>query len=290
MSVIYGEFQLPEKITKEQDDKNPNIAKFVAEPFEKGFGHTLGNALRRIMLTSMEAPAIVSIRIEGVSHEYTAIEGIIEDMTHIILNLKGSLLRYLPLEDQKNPKGIKMISKTLEITGDDIQKAGGSYKVTLKDILGPSHFEMVNPDLHIFTATIPMVRRIDLRIAIGRGYVPSERHAFDKVMDEIVIDSKFSPVSVVNYYVENTRVGQHTDFDKLIIEIATDGRISPQEALTFATQVGQQHFSIFESLKTHSLTFEEKEEENKDRDDLLSKLALKISEIELSVISTNCLS
>ncbi len=291
MSVLYSEFELPDKISKEEDDKKENYAKFIAEPFERGFGHTLGNAMRRIMLTSLEAPAIVSIRIEGVTQEYTAIEGVIEDMTHIILNLKGSLLRYLPLEGEESPKGLKMVSKTLEISEDDLQKSNGSYVVTLKDVMGPSNFELVNPDHKIFTTTKPISKRIDIRVGIGRGYVPSERLTFDRNRDEIVVDAQFSPVSLVNYFVENTRVGQHTDYDKLILEVSTDGRISPQEALAFSTQIAMKHFMIFDKLKTHSLAFEEKEiEENKDRDDLLSKLVLKISEIELSVRSTNCLS
>ncbi|MBN2478630.1 MAG: DNA-directed RNA polymerase subunit alpha [Parachlamydiales bacterium] len=290
MSVMFGEFELPSKISKEEGDKKLNFAKFIAEPFERGFGHTIGNTLRRVMLTSMEAPAIVSVRIEGVSHEYTAIEGIIEDMTHILLNIKNGLLRYLPTQDEANPKGIKMVSKTLEISEDDLIKANGSVKVYFKDIIGTSNFEVVNPDLLIFTVTKPMTRRIDIRIGMGRGYVPSERHDFERNMDEIVIDSLFSPVILVNYFVENTRVGQHTDFDKLILEVTTDGRITPQEALSFATQISMKHFLIFEKLKTHSLAFEEKkEEENKDRDELLAKLALKINEIELSVRSTNCL-
>lgn len=290
MSVMYGAFEMPDKITKEEEEEK-NIAKFVAEPFERGFGHTIGNALRRIMLTSIEAPAIVSIRIEKVSHEYSAIDGIIEDMTHIILNLKGALLRYLPLEGEENPKGIKMISKILEITDEDIEKANGNYIVTLKDVMGPSNFEIVNPDLLIFTATKPTTRKIDIKIAIGRGYIPADRHDFERQMDEIVIDSAFSPVTLVNFFVENTRVGQHTDYDKLILEVTTDGRISPKEALTFATQIAVNHFLIFDKLKTRDITFEQKEiEENKDRDDLLAKLSLKINEIELSVRSTNCLS
>ncbi|NGX28010.1 MAG: DNA-directed RNA polymerase subunit alpha [Candidatus Anoxychlamydiales bacterium] len=291
MSVMYGTFELPDKITKEEDEKNPNFAKFVAEPFERGYGHTLGNALRRIMLTSIEAPAIVSIRIERVSHEYTAIEGVIEDMTHIILNLKGALLRYIPLEGEENPKGIKMITKVLEITDSDIEKANGNYNVTLKDIMGESNFEVVNPDLHIFTATKPTTRRIDIKVGIGRGYIPADRHDFERQTDEIVIDSAFSPVTLVNYYVENTRVGQHTDFDRLILEVTSDGRITPEEALTFATQIGVSHFHIFDKLKAQKIVFEEKViEENKDRDDLMAKLSLKINEIELSVRSTNCLS
>ncbi|NGX63067.1 MAG: DNA-directed RNA polymerase subunit alpha [Candidatus Anoxychlamydiales bacterium] len=289
MSVMYGAFEMPEKITKEED-KEKNFAKFVASPFERGYGNTLGNALRRILLTSIEAPSIVSVRIENVSHEYSAIDGIIEDMTHIILNIKGALLRYIPLDEDENPKGIKMVSKILEITDEDIQKANGNYIVTLKDIIGPSNFEIVNPDLLIFTATKPTTRKIDLKIAIGRGYSPADRHVLETQTDEIVIDSAFSPVMLVNYYVENTRVGQHTDYDKLILEITTDGRISPEEALTFATQIGVKHFQIFDKLKAKDITFEAKEvEENKDRDELLDKLSLKITEIELSVRSTNCL-
>ncbi len=290
MSVMYGTFELPNKIKKEEDEKVENFARFVAEPFERGFGHTLGNSLRRVMLTSLEAPSIVSIRIEGVHHEYAAMEGVVEDMTYIILNLKAALLRCLPIEDMDNPKGLKMISKILEVTDEDIEKANGNYKVCLKDIMGPSNFELVNPDLHIFTATKPLTKKIDVRVGIGRGYVPSERHSFERLMDEIVIDSAFSPVKIVNYFVENTRVGQDTDYDRLILEVLTDGRVTPQEALSFATQISVEHFQIFEKLKTHAISFEEKEiEENKDRDELLGKLALKINEIELSVRSTNCL-
>jgi DNA-directed RNA polymerase subunit alpha len=290
MSVMYGTFEMPDSIKVEEDESNPNFAKFIAEPFERGYGHTLGNALRRIMLTSIEAPSIVSIRIEKVSHEYTAIDGVIEDMTHIILNLKGALLRYIPGEGEENAKGIKLITKILEVTAEDIEKADGNYIVTLQDIMGTSNFELINPNLHIFTATKPTTRKIDLKIAIGRGYVSSERHDFERQTDEIVVDSAFSPVTLVNCFVESTRVGQHIDYDRLVLEVTTDGRITPKEALSFATQIGVKHFQIFDRLKTHKLVFEEKElEENKDRDELLGKLALRINEIELSVRSTNCL-
>ncbi len=291
MTVMYGKFELPEKIKVEEDQNRPNFARFIAEPFERGFGHTVGNVLRRVMLTALEAPAIISIRIEGVSHEYTAVEGIIEDMTNVILNLKGALLRYLPMDEEKKSKDIKVISTMLEITEDMLEKGNGKYSVCLKDLFGPCEFEIINPDLHIFTATKVAIRRIDLRIGIGRGYVPSERHTnFEKVMDEIILDSAYSPIRLVNYFVENTRVGQDTDYDKLILEVVTDGRISPREAITFATQIGREHLHVFDSLKTHALAFEKQEvEENKDRDEILSKLALKISEIELSVRSTNCL-
>lgn len=291
MAVKYGKFELPSKIKVEDATRKPTFTRFIAEPFERGFGHTVGNVLRRIMLSSMEAPAIVSVRIEGIPHEYMAVEGIIEDMTHIVLNLKNALLRKLPTDEESGSRETKVVSKILDITPDLLEKNGGQYIVTLKDLMGMSDFDVVNPDLCLFTVTKPMTKKVDLKIAIGRGYVPSERHAFpDKSADEIVIDSAFSPVRLVNYFVENTRVGQDTDFDRLILDVTTDGRISPEEALAFATQIGITHLQVFEQLKLLAITFDQGEVElNTDRDALMAKLALKINEIELSVRSTNCL-
>ncbi|MES2344390.1 MAG: DNA-directed RNA polymerase subunit alpha, partial [Chlamydiota bacterium] len=183
------------------------------------------------------------------------------------------------------------VSKILEITADLIDKNGGQYPVTLKDLVDERDFEVVNPGLVVFNVTKPMTRKVDLKVAIGRGYVPSERHVIpDKVVDEIVIDSAFSPVRLVNYYVENTRVGQDTDYDRLILEVQTDGRVTPEEALSFSTQIGILHLQVFEQLKFLSISFDKGEmESNTDRDALMAKLALKINEIELSVRSTNCL-
>ena len=290
MAVKYGKFELPTKIKVDEASKSGTFARFIAEPFERGFGHTVGNALRRIILSSLEAPSIMSVRIEGVPHEYMAIEGIIEDMTHIVLNLKNTLLRKLPTDEELGSREPKVISKILDVTGDMLDKSGGQYVVTLKDLMGLSDFDIVNPDLAIFTVTKPMTRKVDVKIAVGRGYVPSERHVFgEKGADEIIIDSSFSPVRLVNYYVENTRVGQDTDYDRLILEVTTDGRITPEEALSFATQIGVLHLQVFDQLK-HNLTFDKGEIElNTDRDALMAKLALKINEIELSVRSTNCL-
>lgn len=292
MTVKYGKFELPTKIKIDEANKSDTFVRFIAEPFERGFGHTIGNALRRIMLTSLEAPSIISIKIEGVPHEYTAIEGLVEDMTHIILNLKGVLIRKIPLTENKDTRAPQIVSKQLDVTQDMLDAGGGQYTVKFKDIMGESNFEMINPEHPIFNVTVPMKRRVDLKIAIGRGYVPSERHEVpDKVVDEIVIDSAFSPVRLVNYFVENTRVGQDTDFDRLILEVTTDGRVSPQEALTFATQIGILHFKIFDELKFQDISFDKEEVEyDTDRDQILAKLALRINEIELSVRSTNCLS
>jgi DNA-directed RNA polymerase subunit alpha len=291
MSFKYGKFQLPTKIKVDESSKSSIFARFVAEPFERGFGHTVGNALRRIILSSLEAPSIMSVRIEGVPHEYMAIEGIIEDMTHIVLNLKSALLRKLPTDEEKGSRESKVVSKIVDITADMLDKNGGQYVVTLKDILGLTDFDIVNPGLPIFTVTKPMTRKVDIKVAFGRGYVPSERHQVaEKGVDEILLDSAFSPVRLVNYFVENTRVGQDTDLDRLILEIQTDGRITPEEALSFATQIGVLHLQVFDQLKHHALSFDLGEiEMNTDRDALMAKLALKINEIELSVRSTNCL-
>lgn len=291
MSVKYGKFELPNSITVDEQSATPTFARFIAEPFERGFGHTIGNSLRRMMLTSLESPAIISIRIEGIPHEYMAIEGIVEDMTNIILNLKGALLRKTS-SDEGHSREARFITTELDITQDDLDKNKGQYDVTLGDIIKPGVFEVVNPELHIFTVTKPMTRQIDMRVAIGRGYVPSERHVLrDKTSSEILVDASFSPVRVVNYFVENRRVGQDTDFDRLILEVTTDGRITPSEALSFAAQLGHKHFDVFTQVKAQPLSFETGEVElASDQDEVIEKLCLRIDEIELSVRSTNCLS
>ncbi|MBI3901294.1 MAG: DNA-directed RNA polymerase subunit alpha [Chlamydiia bacterium] len=291
MSVKYGKFEMPEKIKLDESTQTATFARFVIEPFERGFGHTVGNALRRILLASLEAPAILSIRIEGVPHEYMAVDGVIQDMTHIVLNLKGTLLRKHVRADEFDPREIRQISTLLDITDEMIEKGGGEYQVTLKDLMSDSGYEMVNPKHHLFTVTKPFTKRVDLRVGQGRGYVPSERSPIlDRQVDEIVLDAIFSPVRLVNYYVENTRVGQDTDYDKLILEITTDGRVTPVEALAFSAQIGILHFQIFDQIKTHAICFDRGEmQSNRDREEILQKLALKINEIELSVRSTNCL-
>ena len=290
MSVKYGKYEMPDRIKLDEASHTSTYAKFIVEPFERGAGHTIGNSLRRFMLTSLEAPAILSIRIEGIQHEYMSVEGIVQDMTHIILNLKSALIRRHTGENELDPRNIFTLTKVLDVTDDMIDKGRGEYRVTLKDLLGPSDFEIVNPEHHIFTVTKPMTRRVDVKIGMGRGYVPSERHVFERGVDEIVIDSAFSPVRLVNYYIENTRVGQDTDYDRLILEITTDGRVSPAEALSFAAQIGIHHLQVFEKVQAHTILFDRGEVKiNRDRDELLQKLALKINEIELSVRSTNCL-
>ena len=292
MSVKYGKFELPTKVKVEEDEDPSTKARIIAGPFERGFGHTIGNSLRRIMLTSLEAPAIVSVLIEGISHEYMASEGIIEDMTHIVLNVKDSLLRRLPMDDQAGSRGVKTISTDLEVTTEMLAAANGSYKVTLGDIVSDGEFEVLNKDHALFHSNKTYDHtKVVFKVAMGSGYKPSE--AIDlpnKVVDEIFIDALFSPVRIVNYFVENARVGGETDMDRLVLEITTDGRITPKEALTFATQIANLHFSVFDEMRFQTISYEEDDDEQEgDKDTLLNKLYLKINEIELSVRSTNCL-
>ncbi len=291
MTVAYGEFKMPKEIKSERSDKPSVFGRFVAEPFERGFGHTIGNSMRRMLLSSLEAPSIVSICLEGVPHEYMPIEGVIEDMTNVILNLKGALLRKLPQSDEVNCRGSRILTHVLDISQEQFGSAG-QYRVTLGDIISSEYFEVVNPDLYLFTVTAPFKRQVDLRVSFGRGYVPSERHMIeDKNDDEIAIDAAYSPVRLVNYFVENTRVGQHTDFDKLILEVTTDGRVSPQEAVNFAAQIGIKHYSVFNEVDEKKLSFDKiVEEVDDDHDMMMQKLVKRIDEIELSVRSTNCLS
>lgn len=292
MSIIYGKFEIPESIILEEETATDTTARFIIEPFERGFGHTIGNSIRRVLLSALESPAIISFRMEGISHEYMAIEGIVEDMTNIILNVKGAKLRKLPTDETPQSHEPRVHTTTVEITQEMLKENNGQYNVRLKDIIQDGIFEVVNPELHLFTATQPMKRQIDIRIGIGRGYVPSERHQIrDKASDEILVDAAYSPVSRCTYYVENKRVGQDTDFDRLIVEVETDGRITPTEAISFSAQICQRHFEVFDNITVHSLAFRQNEiEEESNDDEIIDKLCLRIDEIELSVRSTNCLS
>lgn len=291
MSLKYGKFELPINIILEEENSSRTFGRFIAEPFERGFGHTIGNAMRRMMLSSIEAPAIIAVRIQGVPHEYMAIDGVIEDMTNIVLNLKSALLRKLPSTEEVNSKEQRIITSTIEVTQEMLDAHKGQVSIKLGDIIKVGNFDVVNPQLHLFYVTKPMKRQIDVRVAFGRGYVPSERHnILDKASDDILIDACYSPVRLVSYYVENTRVGQDTDFDKLIMDVTTDGRITPKEAVSFAAQIATHHFEVFNKMKTIEVSFEDSEDHaDTDDEEILEKLSYNIDEIELSVRSTNCL-
>ena len=291
MLVKFGKLEKPRKIIIEEESATPTFARFIAEPFERVFGHSIGNAMRRTLLSSLEAPGVISIRIEGIPHEFMAIDGICEDLTSIVLNFKGAKLRCLPSEETSTTRDARIITSQIEVSQDDLDKKGGYVDITLKDVVQEGVFEVVNPDLKLFTVTKPMKRQVDVRVGYGKGYVPSERHVIpNRMTDEIVLDTAFSPVILVNYFVENTRVGQDTDFDRLVLEVTTDGRLTPTEALSFATQVAIKNFEVFQQIKAHELIFETITKDNQgDDDELLDKLVLRVDEIELSVRSTNCL-
>lgn len=289
-SLSYDKFEMPKNIKVEEKTLSTTFGKFIAEPFERGFGHTIGNSLRRLLLTSIESPAIISFFMEGVPHEYMAVDGVVEDVTNIILNLKSALLRMLPTESVPNARDHKVLTSKIEVTQADLGDKGQKI-ITLGDLIPQGHYEVVNPDLPIFTVTKPMVKRVELKVTIGRGYVPSERHIIEnRLVDEILVDSAFSPITLVNYYVEATRVGQDTDFDRLILEVHTDGRITPKEAVAFSAKILMKHLEVFEKMDDHTISFEESRKSiDTDRDELMQKLVLGINEIELSVRSTNCL-
>lgn len=252
-----------------QDDKR--YGRFVVEPLERGYGMTLGNSLRRILLSSLPGAAVVSVQIDGVLHEFSTIPGVMEDVTEIILNLKRLSLKIHSDEE-----------KVLEIDAE------GDGVVTAGDIRADSDVEILNPDLHI--ATLAAGSRLHMRIFArqGRGYVPADRNKKeDQPIGVIPIDSIYTPITRVNYQVENTRVGQVTNYDKLTLEVWTDGSIRPEEAVSLGAKILTDHLSLFVGLTDEAKdteTMKEKEEDKKEK-----VLEMTIEELDLSVRSYNCL-
>ncbi|MDA8212677.1 MAG: DNA-directed RNA polymerase subunit alpha [Clostridia bacterium] len=245
--------------------------KFVVEPLERGYGVTLGNSLRRILLSSLPGAAVTSVKIDGVLHEFSTVPGVREDVTDIIMNLKGLCVKLYTDEE-------KILR--IEASGEGAIKAG--------DIIADSDVEILNPDLHI--ATLAENGRLFMEIAVakGRGYVPAERNKRpDHVIGIIPVDSAFTPVRRVKYEIENTRVGQVTDYDKLTLEVWTDGSIRPDEAASLSSKILSEHLRLFMGLTESMGDMEimvEKEEEAKDK-----ILEMTIEELDLSVRSYNCL-
>lgn len=262
------EIEKPRIETTELDE---NYGKFVVEPLERGFGITLGNALRRILLSSLPGAAVTSIKIDGVLHEFSTIPGVVEDTTDIVLNLKGLLLK---LHGDEPITARIVASQEGEILAGDIEI--------------PSQVEILNPELHI--ATLDRGGRLELEMTLerGRGYVAAENNKDpDHAIGVIPIDSIFSPVTKVNYTVEDTRVGQRTDFDRLILDVWTDGSIAPNEAVSLSAKILIEHLRLFMNLTEETGDMEimvEKEEEQKDR-----LMEMTIEELDLSVRSYNCL-
>lgn len=264
------EFEKPRIECLKLDNDNM-YAKFVCEPLERGYGITLGNSLRRILLSSLPGAAITSIKVDGVQHEFTTIPGIVEDVVEIILNLKNVRLKIHDNEE-----------KNLRIDVD------GEGEVTAGDIVGDANVEVLNPDLHICTIAEGGKLHMELTANRGRGYNPSSKNKnANQPIGVIAIDSIYTPVKKVNFYVENTRVGQITDYDKLTIELWTDGSLAPDEALSLAAKVMNEHLALFIDLSEATKNTEimvEKEESKKEK-----VLETTIEELDLSVRSYNCL-
>ena len=267
----------PKMIEIETDSFTDFYGKFVCQPLERGFGITLGNALRRILLSSLQGAAIVSVKFDGVPHEFTTIPGIKEDIADIILNLKEVNLKTVN-DSEEEEEEIKLV---LDLKGEKEAKAG--------DMLTDGKVEIMNPDSHIATLNKDAVLHAEMIVKTGRGYVPAEKNvAGDQEIGVILIDALFSPVRKVSYVVGNARVGQRTDYDKLTLEIWTNGTVDPQDALAFAAKILKEQatpFINFEEEPEEEVEKEEKEVEEKVNENLFKP----VSELELSVRSSNCL-
>lgn len=254
-------------------DENANYGKFVVEPLERGYGTTLGNSLRRILLSSLPGAAVTSIQIDGVLHEFSTIEGVVEDVTQISLNIKKVSLKIESDEE-----------KSLEIN------VKGPATVTAGDIQGDSDVEILNPDQYICTVADGVTFHAVLTADTGRGYVSADENKArkdDMPIGVLPIDSIYTPIERVNYQVENTRVGQRDDYDKLTLDVWTDGSISPSEATSLSAKILTEHLALFVNLTDEAQDAEimvEKEETHKEK-----MLEMSIEELDLSVRSYNCL-
>ncbi|HLR09146.1 MAG TPA: DNA-directed RNA polymerase subunit alpha [Bacillota bacterium] len=264
------EIEKPKIETVEISD-DATFGKFVIEPLERGYGTTLGNSLRRILLSSLPGAAVTSVQIEGVMHEFSTIDGVVEDVTTIILNLKKLALKIYSDEE-----------KTMEI---DVQ---GEGEVTAADLIYDSDVEVLNPDLHIASLNENGSLHMKITAERGRGYRPADANKRDdQAIGVIPVDSIFTPVERVAYQVENTRVGQITNFDKLTMDVWTDGSIRPEEAVSLGAKVFTEHLNIFVGLTEEAQDVEvmvEKEEDQKEK-----VMEMTIEELDLSVRSYNCL-
>jgi len=264
------EFEKPNIECVEADDKR-NYAKFICEPLERGYGMTIGNSLRRILLSSLPGAAITSVKIDGVVHEFSTIPGVVEDVPELIVNLKSVRLKVFDNEE----KVIRIDFK-------------GDGEITAGDIVTDGTVEILNPELHIATTSENCDLHMEMTVNRGRGYNVAEKNKKENApIDVLPIDSIFTPVKKVNYTVENTRVGQMVDYDKLTIEVWTDGSLKPFEALSLAAKVMTGHLELFIDLSEtakNTQVMVEKEESKKEK-----VLEMPIEELELSVRSYNCL-
>jgi DNA-directed RNA polymerase subunit alpha len=264
--------QMPKEIVSDQSSATENYSRFIVEPLERGFGVTLGNALRRVLLSSIQGAAVVSIRVDGALHEFSTIPGLYEDITNVVLNIKKIRVRMHADE-----------MKTLTL------KANKKGPLTAGMLSGDPQVEILNPDLHLAELVEDREFKMELDIDSGRSYVLGELNKRpDAPAGTIFVDSLFSPVTKVSFEVENTRVGQRTDYDRLIMEISTDGSITPEDALSFASKILKDHLQLFIHLDEEIQIAEEKvEDEETVR--IRQLLKTRVDELELSVRSSNCL-
>jgi DNA-directed RNA polymerase subunit alpha len=276
MPIRYGRFEMPKTLGKEESTATDTYAKFIAEPFEAGYGHTVGNSLRRVLLSSLEGAAITAVKIAGAQHEFATLPGVVEDLTDIVLNLKKVKFK-LDGQDHEPKKLSLVVNKEGEGTAGDIQTIQG--------------FEVLNPKQLVCTLDRKHKFDAELEVRVGRGFATGEENKrADQPIGLIPIDSIFSPVTRVKYAVENTRVGQRTDYDKLVLEIWTDGRIAPQEALVQASSILKKHFEPFYGYDENAVGFDEVAPTQSQENQKLKKLLnMSVNEIELSVRAANCL-
>ncbi len=267
-------FELPSRLTKNEDTETKTYAQFTAEPFESGYGHTIGNSLRRVLLSSLEGAAITSVRIAGVQHEFSSLPGCVEDVTDIILNLKKVKFKH----NGKEPRVL-----TIKVEKEGV--------VTAADIQGDTMYKVVNKKQHICTLDRKVKFDCEFEVKVGRGFnTGDENKRPDMPIGVIAIDSIFSPVTRVKYSVEATRVGQMTDYDKLVLDIHTDGRIEPSDALLQASAILRHHLDVFVGYDENAVDFEEAPAEQSEENAALKKLLnMSVNEIELSVRAANCL-
>jgi len=261
----------PKRLQVDTDSLSDTYGKFYAEPFERGFGTTLGNALRRILLSSLQGAAISSVRIKDVLHEFSTVHGVTEDVTDIILNLKGVLLR-VHGNDSRN---VRIVKK-------------GAGVITAADIVTDSHVEILNPEHHIATCGKECDLEMEMVVSTGKGYVPADRNRDENApIGSIPIDAIYTPIKRVNFVVTNARVGQITDYDKLTIEMNTDGSVRPDDALAYAAKILKEQMQIFINFDENNEPQEVGRDEESKR--INENLYRSVEELELSVRSANCL-
>ncbi|MBL6955700.1 MAG: DNA-directed RNA polymerase subunit alpha [Chlorobium phaeobacteroides] len=273
--MIY-QMQMPEKIDVDEGTHNDKNGIFIAQPLERGYGVTLGNAMRRVLLASLPGTAITGIKIDGVFHEFSAIDGVREDVPDIILNLKKVRFRS---STKRSCKTTVTVDGPADVTAGDIVAQEGE-------------FEVLNTDLHIATVNEGSRLSMDVYIGRGRGYVPAEDNRGDGMpLGFIAIDSIFTPIKNVKFSVENTRVGQRTDYEKMILDVETDGSVSPDDSISLAGKIINEHVSLFANFSPTDEEFTE--EEYKQQDDefenMRKMLLTRIEDLDLSVRSHNCL-